>query len=214
MKTLYQNWKIKKWQQRGQKYLVQGKIEKANLLFQKVILLDNSTENLYNFGLSLLGLNRYEEAEKIFQKIYEDFPENTVNSLSLAEAKMMLEKWDEASAIFSSLIKQNPKHKKLSFYSEICKDVILREKFRKSKELINLAMQALNRKKDEKALHFLLEALDYNPQNAHLLNNIGSIYRLQKKYKDALKFFEKAIAIEPENMKIKKNISLVRRKLK
>ncbi|MCD4818446.1 MAG: tetratricopeptide repeat protein [Candidatus Cloacimonetes bacterium] len=211
---MLEKYRTKKLQNKGQKLLVKGKIQKAYDIFQKVILLDNSTENIFNLAISLLSLNRFSEAESYFQKIYENYPENELNMLSYADCLMLQRKWQEAIPIFRSLSENNPKNKKYQFYEQISEDVIQREKYVRSRELFNSAREELNKKHDEKALKILLEAYEYNDKNPILLNNIASLYIMKKDYAKAYNYLESAFKLDKENIRIIKNMVLVKKKLK
>jgi tetratricopeptide (TPR) repeat protein len=206
--------KIRRLAQKGQKLLSQGKIEKAYSIFQQVILLDNSLENIFNLALSLMSLNKFMEAEEYLQKIYSEMPSNEMNLLTLAECQMMQQRWEEAEKIYKELVVVNSRNEKYQDYLALSQDVIAREKYIKSKQLLNAATIELNKKNDAEALKLLLEAEEYFPENANVLNNIASIYMLLHQYKNAYNYFTRALKLDPDNNKIKQNVLAVRKKLK
>jgi len=204
--------KEKRLNRLGMRYLTHGKLEKALKNFQKLILLNSSEENLFNLGVTLMGLFRYEEAEIYLHKQYIKLPNHDINSLSLAECLLMQRKWDESKKIFREIADRNPEDMKE--YLEITEDVVLREKFVKSREYFAEAINLLKQKEDLKALELLLIAEAHNPTNANILNNIGSVYMLLKDYEKAHNYFEKAVSFATDKEKFAKNLNLAKRKLK
>ncbi len=206
--------KAKRLQKKGQKFLTSGKIEKAHGIFQKVVLIDNSTENLFNLALSLMSLARYSEAEGYLRKIEENFPDHELNTLTLAESLIMQKKWDEAIKFYEKASQINPRSKAYKKYLTISKDVIAREKYVKSKEFFQEAIEELRHKNDEKALKILQKANEYFPGNPNILNDIGTLYLNLKNYKKAYSYFIKAISYDPKNKKFQKNLLTAKRKIK
>jgi tetratricopeptide (TPR) repeat protein len=206
--------RVRLWQKKGQKLLSRGKLSQALAVFQKLSEIDKSADTFFHYGLVLLGLNQYDEAEKYFTFVQKEYPDNYLNLLSLAEVKLFQKKWDEAVLIYQKLTKLHPEKESFAQQLQIAQDVVLREKYIKSKELMNEAREALNKKQGYKAIEKLEKALEYNPKNAHLLNNIGSIYLLKKEYAKALENFEKALQLEPTNHQIQRNLAVAKRKLR
>ena len=163
-------------------------------------------------AVTLMGLYRYREAENYLRKVHSKYPEHDINSLSLAECLLMQRKWDEATNLFQEISSRNPENMKE--YLNIVKDVVLREKFVKSREYFAEATIELKNKNDLKALELLLIAEEYNPDNANILNNIGSVYMLLKDYEKAYIYFEKAVLLDSDKEKFIKNLNLAKRKLK
>jgi tetratricopeptide (TPR) repeat protein len=212
MNILFENLKLNRLKKRGMNYLNKGKAEKAYRCFEKVILSEDSPENFFNLGLTLMGMFEYADAQKYLQKVYDKIPENDINSLSLAECLLMMRKWDEAKDILKKLRKRNPKL--AGQYLEIAKDVVLREKFVRSRELFRESTVELKNKNDLRALDLLLDAKDLNPENANILNNIGSIYMLLKDYEKAHQFFEQAVSLSGKIEKFQTNLLKAKHKLK
>jgi len=206
--------KEKYFQKKGRELLISGKLEKAFSYFQKAVLLNDSTDNIFNLALSLLSLSKYSEAEKYFKKIYQDFPDNEINILSLAECLIMQRKWDEAIDHYRILVEKKPQSEPLKAYLAQAEDVVAREKYVKSKELFYKAQIEIRKKNDTKALEYLLEAEEYDPKNPNTLNNIGSVLLLKKEFKKAYGYFEKAVVLAPQNKKFQKNLLHVKRKLR
>ncbi len=209
--TFFSSVKENHLRQKGQKLLTKGKVEKAYSIFQKVLLINDSAANLFNVSVTLMTLGKYPEAEKYLLKIHEKYPENELNTLSLAECKMMQKKWNEAIPLYEKIAAKNSKLEK---YLNVAKDSIARKKYVKSKQLFNRATLALKNKNCEKAIQFLIEAEEYSPEDANILHNIGSIYFLTKKYKKAYQYISRAHSLDKNSSKYQKSLSKVKKKLK
>ncbi|MFO7897233.1 MAG: tetratricopeptide repeat protein [Candidatus Cloacimonadales bacterium] len=199
---------------KGKKQITEGKLEKAHACFQKAVILNNSTDNLFYLGLSLMSLARFEEARKYFADIQEKNPENELNLLSLAECNMMLRDWLAAERNYQQLTQQFPNNQPYQEYLQRSQDVVYREKYVISRELFAQAERALFAKDKAKALAYLLEAEQYNPNNPNILNNIGSLLMLQKKYQEAFPYIERAVTISPNNQKFQDSYQRIKRKLR
>lgn len=193
---------------------MKAQYKKAHRCFEKALALDASPENQFHLGLSLLSLQRFAEAEQLFRSVQQQVPDNEINLVSLGEALMMQRRWDEAASCYQQLTqkeKPNPAYKRIL---NIAEDVALREKYVRGRELMTEAQEALRQKNDEEARQILEQALEYQPHNAAILNNLGSVLRLKKKYDEAANYIQQALAIEPRNEKFQKNLILARRKSK
>ena len=108
--------KSKRLTMRGQKLLSKGKIEKAYSIFQQVVLLDDSHENLFNLALALMSLHKYSDAEEYLQKVYKILPSNEMNMLTLAECSLMQQKWEQAIELYEELSENNPRNESYNNY--------------------------------------------------------------------------------------------------
>ncbi len=214
MKILSNNYKEKKYRKKGIRFLSKMKLENALDCFQKANSINNSSENSFNLALSLMSLNQYSEAEKYFQKVYEDFPENEINSLALAESLLMQKKWKNSEKIYAELVKRNPDSKTYKKYLKRAKDVVAREKYVKSKELFESAQNELQKNNNEQAMKILKEAAEFDSENPNIMNNIGSILMSRKMFSEAYGYFEKAVILAPNNKKFQKNVFFAKMKLK
>ena len=214
MISFLEDLKEKRLRKKGQKLLTKNDFEKAYLLFQKTILINNSVENKFNLALSLLSLSEYSKAEKYLKNIYNEYPQNELNLLALAECCIMQKKWDNAIMFYKQIAKSFPNRKNYEHYLKIAEDVVAREKYIKAKELFKEATKELKQKNDEKALNLLLQANEYFPEDATIINNIATLYIILKNFQKAYKYSLKAILIRPENPKFQNNLKIAKRKLK
>ncbi len=214
MRILSDNYLEKKYRKKGIRFLNKRKLENALECFQQANSINNSSENSFNLALSLMSLNQYSEAEKYFRIVYEDFPENEINSLAFAECLLMQKKWKVSEKIYAELVRRNPDSKTYKEYLKRVKNVVAREKYVKSKELFSLALNELLKKNNHKALKIMKEAAEFDSENPNIMNNIGSILMTQKMFSEAYKYFEKAVILAPNNKKFQKNIVLAKMKLR
>ncbi|HCX72611.1 MAG TPA: hypothetical protein DHM37_02740 [Candidatus Cloacimonas sp.] len=204
----------KYYQKQGQKLLTKGHPLRAEKCFRKALIRSGAVEDKFNLGLALMSSQKYEEAAKFLEKVYQEYPENMLNILSLAECYLMLGKWQQAPLLYKELLQQQPQNKTFQKYLKISEDVVAREKYVKSKQLLNSAVVDLEKKNDKIALNKLLEAEEYYPESPTIIFNIGSVYILLKQYEKAYEYLEKAVSLSPQNKKFHKNFEFVKRKLR
>ena len=214
MMSFFDDLKEKRLTKKGQKLLTKNDFEKANLLFQKAILINNSVENKFNLALSLLSLSEYSKAEKYLNNIYDEFPENELNLLALAECYILQKKWEEAIKFYKQIVKLFPSQKNYEHYLKIAEDEVAREKYIKAKELFKEATKELKQKNDKKALNILLQANEYFPEDATIINNIATLYIILKDFQKAYKYSLKAVSIKPHDPRFQNNLKIAKRKLK
>ena len=199
---------------KGQKLLATGKLEQAYKCFEKAVMLNNSIDNLFYLGLALMSLSKYEEAKKYFSEVHEQNSENELNLLSMAECNMMQRNWLSAENRYHDLCKLYLRNEAYRSYMQRAQDVVVREKYVIGRELFAKAEKALFEKKNKEVLKYLLEAEEYDPNNANVLNNIGTLYMLDKEFEKAFKYIEKAISISPQNQKFQESFKQIKRKLR
>ena len=206
--------KEKYYFRKGQKSLTTGNFSKAFDYFQKAVLLNSSETNIFYLAISLMAQRNYAHAEEYFQKVYQKFPENEINALSYAECLLMQKKWRQAIEIYRKLVSDFPQKSKYAEFLQRAENVVEREKYVKSKLLFNAAEEMIRDKDSEKAVKLLEEALQLNPNEANIANNLGSLYFARKDFPNAYRFFEKAVTMAPHNRKFRKNFSLVKKSLR
>ncbi len=214
MMSFFEDLTEKRLRKKGQKLLTKNDFKKANLLFQKAILINNSVENKFNLAISFLSLSEYSKAEKYLIDIYNEFPENELNLLALAECNIMQKKWDDAIEFYKLIVKLFPGKKNYEHYLNIAEDAVAREKYIKAKELFKKATKELKQKNDEKALNILLQANEYFPEDATIINNIATLYIILKDFQKAYKYSLKAVSIKPDDPRFQNNLKIAKRKLK
>ncbi len=211
---MFNNIKIKRLRKKGQKLLTNGYPELAMKKFRKVLLLDSSSENQFNLGLALLSSYNYLEAENFFRMVMESHPGNQLNLVSLAEALIMQKKWDNAKIILNDLIQIAPNNVVFDKHLNMVENVVSREKYVKSRELMKKAELEQQNKNFTDALILLQEALEFDPKNALILNNIGSVYQKLKNYQEAYNHIEQAHVLDPNNKNYRRNLVEIKKELR
>ncbi len=92
--------------------------------------------------------------------------------------------------------------------------MVAREKYVKAKELFSEAAIELKLKNDQKALNILLQANEYLPNDATILNNIATLYIILKEFPKAYNYAMKAVKMKPKDQRFQKNLSIAKKRLK
>ncbi len=208
-KTFVKNYRLS----RGRRLLMKGQAKKALDYFEKVVLEDATEGSLFMMALALVALNRYKEAEKHLETVYNTYDRNELVLLSYAECLTMLRKWDSAEVVFAQLSRLQPNYKRYQEYLDMVRDPVKRDRFVISKEYYAQAQLEVENKEYTKALENLKKAHEIDPDNATVINNIGSVMLLMgQPANQALDWFEKALALDPDNPRFQENLKHLKRK--
>ncbi|MCB5229997.1 MAG: tetratricopeptide repeat protein [Candidatus Cloacimonas sp.] len=200
---------------KGQKYLMKGKPERAYRYFEKALLQDSNSTNMYNFALVLLALGRRAEAKNYLSKVLEEMPNSELVLLTLADLEMQDKQWDKAEDLLTLLTEHYPNNNKYQKYLGRVKNPAARENYIKAKDLLQKASTLLTENKTKEALQSLQKAEKLDPENPYIQNNLGFFYlQLEKNPKKALTYFQRAYQLEPDNKKFQENLYSVRRQIK
>lgn len=157
---------------------------------------------------------QYQKAESLFKKLHLLYPEQEINSLTLAECYMMQKIWPEAINLYSELHRRNPRSKLYEFLLNRAQDVVEREKYVMGKHLLNNSLQKISSGISREALDLLLQAEQLLPNDLAILNNIGIIYSEQKKWKEAFTYLERALKLAPDNSRLRNQFLKVKARLR
>ena len=203
------------WQRRGQRMLQRGKSAAAFRCFQKAVLLQNEPEDRFHLALALVGLGQYEDALAYLDKVAQQEPDREVVLLAQAECNLMLRRWQQAEDQFARLAGMRAGSKRYAGYLEMVRDPVQRDKHVIAREYFNESQKLVEQKQPRQALQKMQEALEVDPHNALVANNVGSLMLLLGHSPgEACLYFEKAVALEPDNQRYRENLSWVRRKSK
>ncbi len=198
---------------RGRRLLMKGHAHKALDYFEKIVVQNPCDQNLFMLSLALVALNRYKEAEKHLETVYNAHGQNELVLLSYAECLTMLRKWDSAEVVFAQLTRLQPDYPRYREYLDMIRDSVKRDRFVISREFYAKAQLQVEEKLYEQALDNLMKAHQVDPENATVVNNIGSVLLLMRKpASEALEWFEKALALDPENHRFRENLQHIKRK--
>ncbi|MBN1327542.1 MAG: tetratricopeptide repeat protein [Candidatus Cloacimonetes bacterium] len=206
--------KEKRLQRKAQRLLTSGKYERAWKFFQEIILLNDSPENQFNLALALIALKRFQDASFYLEKVNQNYPENELAALTLAECYLRLKLWDKASEVYRVQLKFKPNNQSLLRYLQKSEDVVAREKYVRARDLADAAERSASQKQYQEAREKLEEALSYMPDDPNILNNLAACHWRQKDYEKAFFYLEKAFKLAPGDKKIQKNLVSVKRRLK
>lgn len=168
----------------------------------------------YQLGLCAMAQFQYQKAESLFKKLHQLYPEQEINSLTLAECYMMQKIWPEAIKLYQELTRQNPRSKLYEFLLNRAQDVVEREKYVMGKHLLNNSQQILSSGSSREALDLLLQAEQLLPNDLAILNNIGIIYSEQKKWQEAYTYLEKALKLAPDNSRLRSHFLRIKARLR
>jgi len=167
--------------------------QKALEVFQKVLEKDeNDATAWFYIGTLYALINRDENAEKAFLKVIElrpDYEDAYKNLILIYLKNGQLDKIQP----FEEKLKEFDTQDYQTFY------------------MLGTTYVALHQY--EKAISYLLKAIEINPDNALLLNNAGSTYLALHKQDEALDFFKKSLEIDSENPVTYYNIAITLRLL-
>ncbi len=198
---------------RGRRLLMKGNAKKALEYFEKVVLEDATEGSLFMMALALVALNCYKEAEKHLETVYATYDRNELVLLSYAECLTMLRKWDSAEVVFAQLARLQPNYQRYKEYLDMIRDAVKRDRFVISREFYAKAQLDVEEKQYEKALENLKKSHEINPDNATVINNIGSVMLLMgQPASQAIEWFERALALEPDNPRFQENLKHLKRK--
>lgn len=193
----------------GLNALVESKFEKAYKYFKKILKLnpDKKGVNL-NIATALLGLRKYEEAERHYLEELAKFGGNYYIFKSLAELYYIWGKREKATQFFEKALTKCAFENEEKFIKKrikLLKDEDKYNKMLKGYDLFIKGNELMDKKEYDDALKLFLESIKYDAINPFAYNNIATIYMNHKKdYKNALIYFEKALKIFEQPV-IKKN---------
>ncbi len=186
---------------KGQNLMTRGRIEKASKTFEKLLLIDNSPENQYNYALTLLSCAKYGEAESYLTKVLEVYPNNEIAKVSMAECKLHTEDWQEAVSIMKTLVKEHPTNINYKKYLATMMDSEKRNLHIRVQKLLKHALLKYDNKEFGDAITSLEEAVGLDRENATINYLMGtSIIMDSHDYEKALPYLEIALKASPDNV--------------
>ena len=129
-------------------------------------------------GIAQLEAEQFEGAADSLEHAIENNPENDNLKYRLAETYQKIGKYEEASAIYLSLAKNNPDN--AQFYYNL---------------MVRMYDEA---NMPDKAIESAKKLIEAEPGSADAYYNVGYMYMKQDHFKEAIPLFEKAIELDPE----------------
>jgi tetratricopeptide (TPR) repeat protein len=136
----------------------------------------------YRVGQAFLSKNDFVRAELFFEKAVSLSPQSIDFIDKLAQAKIMLNKLDEAIVLLNNNLKTNNKQEG---------------------SYVNLGFAYLKQNNIAAAKNNYNEALALNPDNEQALLNLAAVYNLENNKIEALKLLRRILVINPQNEEVK-----------
>ncbi len=173
---------------------------------------NNKISNKFKKGLELFRSKKFEEAEKIFQKIYKLKPEDILVNFFLGAVYFENKKFRLSQEKLKKVISIKDNHRDANFllgmmsYNE--------NKFDNAKShlekiynlntndsnVANLFAKVLIKTRDyNKAIYILRKELEKEPNNFDLINNLGYAYLLNSEINQSIKYLSKALELNSKS---------------
>ncbi len=192
-------------------------------LFKTLIKKDSDNAKYHNsLGITLLAMNRYEEALLEMQKAIELEPNNARYHDNLSTTLHMMKHYEEALQEEQKAVDLEPDNARyhdslgITLHAMKCYEDARLEK-QKATELEpnnasyhnNLSTTLHTMELYEDALKEAQKAVDLAPKNALYHNSLGITLHVMKRYEEALEEKQKAVDLEPKNAKYHDSLSAV-----
>ena len=136
----------------------------------------------YRVGQAFLSKNDFVRAELFFEKAVSLSPQSIDFIDKLAQAKIMLNKLDEAIVLLNNNLKTNNKQEG---------------------SYVNLGFAYLKQNNINLAKNNYNKALALNPDNEQALLNLAAVYNIENNKTEALKLLKRILVINPKNEEVK-----------
>jgi tetratricopeptide (TPR) repeat protein len=202
------------YQNIGVIYAKTGHLREAVPFFLKVVEINNSYgEGFYLLGTAYSGLGDLEHAEEFLKKAIDvnGFPRAFP---ALAEVKFSQKRFNEASMLFKTSIRQFPYNYDLYYKAGLCEIQsgdsssagdflgVFRDALEKNPDAggySSLGELYMRLGKPENAERYLRKALELDPDSASGHFNLAVWYESTGKYDDAVNEWKRVLRIEPDN---------------
>lgn len=179
---------VSELEQSGDTFFSGGNLYMADVQYEKCLAREpNNTRVMYKKGLLLLTADKYQEAIDIFQELLKKEPDNVRANESMGRALFHQEKYADAELYFANALRLEPHWKYYNFLG-IINDY---------------------QKKPDQAIRYYQKAIDLNPDEGTLYNNLGVSYSLSGDYKRASNAFNNAITHNYSDSKVYNNLGMV-----
>ncbi|MCJ8211618.1 tetratricopeptide repeat protein [Mucilaginibacter sp. RS28] len=171
--------------QLAQQYTMNGDLQKANDIYQKLFKQDN--ENYYSYYVnSLLSLKQFDEAESITKKLLRKYPADYQYQITLGRIYRQQGNVAKADDVYNNLVKNMPADQALitnlatQFYQAENADYAIKiflqgRKLLKNDRLYTLELLSLYRYKRDKT-GLIEEYLNFLPQNPNYLSQAQNTF--------------------------------------
>jgi len=198
-------------------------------LEQKDVLAVESVDDARLKARDAIQEGKIDLAQAYYVKAYGMEPDNIDLLLEMAHLYKSIKKMDLAERCYQLILEKNPDHSialekygllliKLNNY-QLAEEKLMQLLVTKESEKNWHALNGLGLIKslqglDDQAIGYFKLALEIQPKQIDMLNNMGySLYRSER-YKEAIDFYKQALAINPNNHKILFNYALLKARTK
>lgn len=161
-------------------------------------------EKYFQEGLEFMNQNRWEEALSCFQQVL-TVHQNAEVYYNMGYIKTAQGRYEEAIQYFrrATKIKNDfaRAHQKMGeCYVSLDRPNLAQQSFQTAAEIY------MEKQMDDHAEQILKEVLKLNPDTINVYNNLGIIYRRQKRYQKAINQYKKAVKVNPGDENIYYNM--------
>jgi len=216
----------KKHWMRGAEFQEDSEVE---ILKKKDLLAIESVDDARLKARDAIQEDKIDLAQAYYVKAYEMEPENIDLLLEMAQLYKSVNKINLAERCYQLILQKNPDHFialekygllliKLNNYQlaeeKLLQIVVTKEGKENWRALNGLGLIKDLQGFDDQAIVYFERALEIQPKQIHVLNNMAySLYRSER-YRVAITFYKRALAINPNNPKILFNYALLKARTK
>ncbi len=198
-----------------------GQHERALDWISSAIRQDPRPEYLASLGITLQQAKRHEEALNVFDKAVQLKPDDAALWSNLGDALMELQRKDEALLSFQHALNLDPLDWNVAYKSLFLLHALGRFEdalthFDRYEGLVDhvpaLQLRALSLsglQRFEESLAVNQHAIELDPNNADISNNLGDALQSLGRREEALQWFERAIELRPDLIQALKNKAFV-----
>jgi len=211
---------------RGAEFQEDAEVE---ILEQKEVLAVESVDDARLKAREAIQEDKIDLAQAYYVKAYGMEPDNIDLLLEMAHLYKSIKKMDLAERCYQLILEKNPNHSialekygllliKLNNYplaeDKLTQVLVTKESEKNWHALNGLGLIKSLQGRDDQAIGYFKQALEIQPKQIDMLNNMGySLYRSER-YKEAIDFYKQALAINPNDHKVLFNYALLKARTK
>lgn len=194
----------------------QGRPDEAALHFMEALRIDPTDATIHNnLGYALMGLEKIDQAIPYFKRALQINPGYTLAQINLADALARSGKLVAASVAYQKAYNMSPDDTGIrNKWSEVLNSLGENNKTQQlNSKVVNktaiLAKRFFRQGKLEQSVNAYIKALDIEPENADIHNELGYVLARQNKIDEAVKHLEKAVGINPNMLDTHNNLGTI-----
>jgi len=202
-------------ERRGMRLLGRSDFRRSLSHFEKALLYSENQFYFFHISLCNIGLHQIERAVECLEKIIDDHYDNLLMCTTLADCYLMQRQWEQAERLLDYLHTKSPEIETIKYLHLLVNDPIERDKYACSKELFFHSLDAMESKDYEKAIEYILQAIeltDKNPAYYHFASCL--MMQAHREKSEVEECLLKAIQLAPHNEDYKKGLHYVKTRYK